>query len=147
MSMKTYHPKEELTKKWYLVDAQGKTLGRLASTIAVVLRGKHKPTYTPCLDTGDFVIVINAEKINVTGKKLTDKIYYSHSNYPGGLKEVSLEKLLKAKPEEAVRKAVRGMLPKGSLGRAMLTKLKIYAGDKHPHRAQSPEGFPERLAV
>jgi large subunit ribosomal protein L13 len=146
--MRTYLPRaNEIEKKWYVVDAEGKTLGRLASTVAVVLRGKHKPTYTPSLDTGDFVIVINAEKISVTGKKLLDKTYYSHSNYPGGLKAVSLGKLLSKKPEEAVRKAVWGMLPKGSLGRAMLKKLKVYAGENHPHRAQSPEALPESLAV
>lgn len=146
--MKTYLPDiEGMEKKWYIVDAEGKTLGRLAAGVATVLRGKHKPTYTPSMDTGDFVVVINAEKVNVTGKKLTDKLYYSHSSYPGGLKAVSLGKLLEEKPEEAIKKAVKGMLPKGSLGRAMFKKLKVYAGDKHPHGAQTPEAFPERLAV
>jgi large subunit ribosomal protein L13 len=146
--MKTYLPKADVVKKnWYLVDAEGKTLGRLAAGIASVLRGKHKPTYTPSVDTGDFVIVINAEKVSVTGKKHSDKIYYSHSSYPGGLKAVPLGKLLSEKPEEVIRKAVGGMLPKGPLGRTMLKKLKVYAGDNHPHGAQTPEALPDRLAV
>ncbi len=145
--MKTYHPGEgSIKKKWFVVDAEGKTLGRLSSGIATVLRGKHKPTYTPSLDIGDFVIVINADKIGVTGKKLEDKVYYSHSSYPGGLKTVPFSKLLAERPEEIIRRAVRGMLPKGSLGRALNKKLKVYAGTEHPHEAQSPEEFPKRLA-
>jgi large subunit ribosomal protein L13 len=145
--MKTYLPKlDGVEKRWYLVDAEGKTLGRLAATIAAVLRGKHRPQYTPSLDTGDYIIVINAEKVSVTGKKLTDKLYYSHSMYPGGLKAVSLEKLLTEKPEEVIKRAVCGMLPKGSLGRAMLKKLKVYAGENHPHSAQTPEVLPDGLA-
>jgi large subunit ribosomal protein L13 len=147
-NMKTYLPKVDgLEKKWYLVDAEGKTLGRLAATVAAVLRGKHKSTYTPSLDTGDYIIVINAEKIAVTGKKLTDKIYYSHSTYRGGLKAVPLGKLLGERPEEVIRKAVCGMLPKGPLGRVMFKKLKVYAGGNHPHSAQRPEVLPEKLAV
>ncbi|MEE9614970.1 MAG: 50S ribosomal protein L13 [Thermodesulfobacteriota bacterium] len=138
--MKTHIPKiDEIKRKWYLVDARGKTLGRLASRVAMILRGKHRPTYTPSMDTGDFVIVVNADNVAVTGKKLTDKLYYSHSGYPGGISEVSLERLMEEKPEEAVRKAVRGMMPKGALGRQMFKKLKVYAGENHPHEAQAPE--------
>jgi len=137
--MKTYLPKADTAaKKWYLVDATDKTLGRLAVRIATVLRGKHKPSYTPSVDTGDFVIVVNAEKIGFTGKKLTDKVYYRHSGHPNGLKSVTLERLLAEKPEEVIKKAVQGMLPKGPLGRRMFSKLKVYAGGAHPHRAQSP---------
>ncbi len=139
--MKTYHPtKSDLdSRKWYLVDAQDKTLGRLAVRIASVLRGKHKPVYTPSIDTGDFVVVVNAEKIAVTGRKLDDKVYYRHSGYPGGIKATTLRKLLETRPEEALKKAVWGMLPKGRLGRAMFKKLKVYTGSEHPHKAQQPE--------
>lgn len=137
--MKTFNiKKEEINKDWYVVDGQGKILGRLASEIARRLRGKHKPVYTPHLDTGDFVIVVNAAKIRLTGKKLTDKIYYRHSGYPGGLKQITAGKLLAEKPEEALKMAVRGMLPKNTLGRAMLKKLKVYQGPEHPHDAQCP---------
>ncbi len=140
MMQKTYYPSEgSIEKRWYLVNAEGKTLGRLASRIASILRGKHKPVYTPGMDTGDFVVVINAEKIRVTGKKLSDKVYYSHSGYPGGLKAITLGKLLAEKPEEAIRKAVWGMLPKGRLGRRMFKKLKVYSGPVHPHGAQRPQ--------
>jgi len=139
MSMKTYQAKkEELEHQWYLVDAEGKILGRLAAKVADVLRGKTKPTYTPHLDTGDFVVVINAEKVTLTGKKMKDKVYYHHTGYPGGIKEMSAEKLLAKKPTEMIRIAVRGMLPKNSLGRQVLRKLKIYAGPEHPHEAQKP---------
>lgn len=137
--MKTFNvKKEEIIKDWCVVDAQGKILGRLASEIASRLRGKHKPIYTPHLDTGDFVIVVNAEKIQLTGKKLADKIYYRHSGYPGGLTETPAGKLLQEKPEDVLKIAVRGMLPKNTLGRAMLKKLKIYKGPEHPHDAQCP---------
>lgn len=138
--MKTYMPdKDSVPRKWYLVDIKGKTLGRVATAIAAVLRGKHKPTYTPSIDTGDFVVVINSGKVSVTGKKLTDKMYHHHTNYPGGLRSVALGKLLQTKPEAAIEKAVQGMLPSGPLGRDMFKKLKVYAGDKHPHAAQNPE--------
>lgn len=130
---------DEINKKWYLVDASGKTLGRLASRIAHILRGKHKPVYTPGVDTGDYVVVINAEKISVTGKKLTDKVYHWHTLHPGGLKETTLKRLLQERPEEVIKKAVWGMLPKGSLGRKIFKKLKVYAGKEHPHSAQNPE--------
>lgn len=135
--MKTFNvKKEEIVKDWCVVDAQGKILGRLASEIAIRLRGKHKPIYTPHLDTGDFVIVVNAEKIQLTGTKLAHKIYYRHSGYPGGLTETTAGKLLQEKPEDVLKIAVRGMLPKNTLGRAMLKKLKIYKGPEHPHDAQ-----------
>ena len=137
--MKTYQAKkEEVDHKWYLVNAEGKVLGRLAAGLAKILRGKNKPTYTPHQDTGDFVIVINAAKVALTGKKMKDKIYYHHTGYPGGIKEMSAEKLLTQKPTEMIRMAVKGMLPKNSLGRQMLRKLKIYAGPNHPHEAQKP---------
>ncbi|TFG93827.1 MAG: 50S ribosomal protein L13 [Syntrophobacterales bacterium] len=135
--MKTYSAKkEDVARDWYLVDAEGKVLGRLAVEIARRLRGKHKPVYTPHVDTGDFIVVVNAEKITLTGKKLTDKTYYHHSGYPGGLKSTTADKLLAEKPEEVLFSAVKGMLPKNSLGRQMLKKLKVYKGDKHPHKAQ-----------
>lgn len=134
----TYAKQEEVTRDWYLVDADSRILGRLASGIAHRLRGKHKAIYAPYMDTGDFVIVVNAEKIVLTGKKLTDKVYRRHSGYPGGIKAVTAGKLLREKPEEVLRAAVRGMLPKNTLGRAMLKKLKIYAGGDHPHEAQYP---------
>jgi large subunit ribosomal protein L13 len=137
--MKTYNAKKEnIVKDWYVIDAEGKVLGRLATEIARRLRGKHKPVYTPYVDTGDFVIVVNAGKVKLTGKKLTDKIYYHHSGYPGGLKETPAGKMLQEKPGEVLRLAVRGMLPKNSLGRAMLKKLKIYSGSDHCHEAQCP---------
>ena len=137
--MKTSHAKqEEVIRDWYLVDAENKILGRLACEIAHRLRGKHKAIFAPYMDTGDFVIVVNAEKISLTGKKLTDKVYYHHTGYPGGIKAITAGKLLKEKPEEVLRTAVKGMLPKNTLGRAMLKKLKIYKGDDHPHEAQCP---------
>jgi large subunit ribosomal protein L13 len=137
--MKTYQAtKEALDRKWYLVNAEGKVLGRLSSELAKILKGKNKPTYTPHLDTGDFVVVVNAGKVTLTGKKLKDKIYYHHTGYPGGIKQVNAEKLLAKKPTEMIRIAVKGMLPKNSLGRQMLRKLKIYAGPNHPHEAQKP---------
>lgn len=126
-------------RKWYVVDAEGKTLGRLASEIANVLRGKNKPTYTPHIDTGDYVIVVNAEKIQVTGKKLDQKIYYHHSEYVGGMKEATLREMMQKKPEFVITHAVKGMLPKGPLGRQMLKKLHVYAGPEHNHAAQKPE--------
>ena len=126
-------------RKWYVVDAEGKTLGRLASEVANVLRGKNKPIYTPHIDTGDYVIVVNAEKINVTGKKLDQKIYYHHSEYVGGMKEATLKEMMQKKPEFVITHAVKGMLPKGPLGRQMLKKLHVYAGPEHNHAAQKPE--------
>jgi len=142
--MKTYSAKPgEITREWYLVDADGQTLGRLATQIAGVLRGKGKPAYTPHVDTGDFVIVVNAEKIHVTGKKLDQKIYYHHSGYPGGLRERTLREQLDRRPEEVLRKAVKGMLPKNKLAAVHLNKLKIYAGPDHPHAAQSPAPLEE----
>jgi len=138
--MKTFSAKAEETKQdWYVVDASGKVLGRLASEIALRLRGKHKAIYTPHVDTGDFIVVVNAEKITLTGKKLTDKIYYSYSGYPGGLRETAAGKLLAEKPENLIRIAVAGMLPKNNLGRKMLKKLKVYSGNAHPHEAQCPQ--------
>ena len=128
-----------IERKWYVVDAEGQTLGRLASEVAKVLRGKNKPEYTPHVDTGDYVIVVNAEKINVTGKKLNQKIYYNHSEYVGGLKEATLREMMQKKPEKVIELAVKGMLPKGPLGRQMYTKLHVYAGAEHPHAAQKPE--------
>lgn len=138
--MRTYVPKEtDIKKNWYLVDAEGMILGRLASKIAQILSGKNKPIYTPYLDVGDFVVVINAEKVKVTGKKEEKKVYYHYSGYPGGMKEIVYQKLLEKKPTMIIQKAVRGMLPKNKLGRRMLKRLKIYAGRKHPHQAQNPE--------
>src|SRR4051794_5163352 len=137
--MKTYTAKPgEITREWYIVDADGLTLGRLATQIADTLRGKRKPQYTPHVDTGDFVVVVNAEKIAVTGNKLDDKMYYKHSGYPGGLRQRTLRQQLDRQPTEVLRKAVKGMLPRNKLGRAQLTKLKIYAGPEHPHEAQAP---------
>jgi large subunit ribosomal protein L13 len=133
--------KEDVTRDWYLVDVDNKVLGRVATEIANVLRGKNKPTFTPSVDTGDFVIVVNAEKIALTGKKFADKTYYSHSSYPGGLKEISAAKLIEKKPEELIKKAVKGMLPKNKLARHMLKKLKIYSGSAHPHSAQQPKNL------
>lgn len=129
----------EVRREWYLVDATDKTLGRLASEIAHRLRGKHKPIYTPHVDTGDYIVVVNAEKIRVTGNKLKDKMYHHHTGYIGNLKSISLEKLLDKAPERAITTAVKGMLPKNPLGRAMLKKLKVYAGPEHEHRAQQPQ--------
>lgn len=138
--MKTYMANpDKLEKKWYLVDADGQTLGRLASEVAKVLRGKNKPEFTPFVDTGDYVIVINADKIKVSGKKLDQKIYYKHSGYVGGLREFTLREMMQRKPEKVIELAVKGMLPKGPLGREMLTKLHVYAGSEQPHAAQKPE--------
>jgi|UniRef100_A0A7C3SJD0 large subunit ribosomal protein L13 len=138
--MKTFMAKkDEGSRIWYLVDADGKVVGRLASRIAMVLRGKHKPVFTPHTDTGDFVVVVNADKVRLTGRKLDQKIYYRHSGYMGGLKVTNARTMLKTKPEEILRHAVRGMLPKNSLGRQLLKKLKIYAGAEHPHEAQKPQ--------
>lgn len=140
--MKTYTVRaEDIERGWFLVNAEGKTLGRLASEIAKVLRGKHKPIYTPHLDCGDYVIVINADKVQVTGRKLDQKMYYRHSGYPGGIKSISLRNQLQKHPERVLEAAVRGMLPKNRLGRKMLKKLKVYAGDSHPHQAQQPEAL------
>ncbi len=138
--MKTFSAKPETVKRdWFVVDADGKTLGRLATELASRLRGKHKPEYTPHVDTGDYIVVVNAGKVAVTGNKAQDKMYYRHTGYPGGLKSISFEKLLAAKPEQVLEIAVRGMLPKGPLGRSMLTKLKVYGGAEHPHSAQQPQ--------
>ena len=140
--MKTFVAKEQdIKKKWYLVDARGKVLGRLATHIAMRLRGKHKPIFTPHADTGDFVVVINADKLVLTGNKWDNKLYSRHTGYIGGLKQVSAKKLLEKKPEDVLRFAVRGMLPKNSLGRRQLKKLKIYAGSEHPHQAQQLEAL------
>lgn len=140
--MKTHSTKpSDINREWYLVDAEGQTLGRLASEIAKVLRGKHKPIYAPHLDTGDYVIVINAEKVHVTGNKLDQKMYHRHSGYPGGLKSITLREQLKRHPSRVIRSAVRGMLPHNKLGRATIRKLKVYAGDAHPHQAQQPRPF------
>jgi large subunit ribosomal protein L13 len=128
----------DIEREWFVVDAAGKNLGRLATQIATILRGKHKPTFTPSLDVGDFVIVVNADKIAVTGNKLQEKMYYRHSLYPGGLKEQNLATVLARHPERVIEHAVRGMLPKNRLGRAMIKKLKVYAGNSHPHAAQKP---------
>ena len=128
-----------IERKWYVVDAEGKTLGRLASEVAKVLRGKNKPTFTPHIDTGDYVVVINASKVKVTGKKLDQKIYYNHSDYVGGMKETTLREMMAKKPERVIELAVKGMLPKGPLGREMITKLHVYAGPEHEQQAQKPE--------
>jgi large subunit ribosomal protein L13 len=140
--MRTYVVKEkDIKREWYLVNAENKILGRLATEIARILRGKHKPYFTPYLDTGDFVVVINAEKVVLTGKKFNNKIYYKHSGYPGGLKAISAKELLRKKPEEIIKRAIKGMLPKNSLGRKMFKKLKVYRGPEHPHKAQQPKEF------
>ncbi len=137
---KTYATKPaDVERKWYVVDAQGKTLGRLATRVATILKGKHKPEYAPHLDVGDFVIVVNADKIHVTGRKMDQKIYYKHSGYPGGMTEITLRNQLVRYPTRAVELAVRGMLPKNRLGRKMIHKLKVYASPEHPHSAQKPE--------
>ncbi len=138
--MKTYMPSaKSIDRKWYVVDAEGQTLGRLATVVAATLRGKNKPTFTPFLDTGDYVIVVNADKITVTGKKLDQKTYFSHSKYIGGVKETTLREMLAKKPERVIEHAVIGMLPKGPLGRQMAKKLFVYAGAEHKHQAQKPE--------
>ena len=138
--MRTFSAKTaEIERHWYVVDAEGETLGRLASKIAPILRGKHKPTFTPHLDCGDFVIVVNVEKVHVTGRKLDQKFYYRHSEYPGGLRSVNLRDQLERHPDRVLLSAVRGMLPKNKLGRQMIKKLKLYAGTDHPHQAQKPE--------
>jgi large subunit ribosomal protein L13 len=139
---KTYVTKEEdVQREWYVVDASGQTLGRLAARIASVLRGKHKPTYSPSVDAGDFVIVVNAGKVHVTGRKLDQKMYYRHSGYPGGLKEITLRNLLQQHPTRVIEHAVRGMLPKNRLGRQVFRHLKVYAGSEHPHEAQQPKAL------
>lgn len=140
--MKTYMAKgENLERKWFVVDASGMVLGRLASQVAAILRGKHKPIYTPHVDTGDHVIIINADKVILTGNKLDNKIYYHHTNYPGGLKQISYRHLMQNKPEFAVYEAIRRMMPKGPLGRKMLTKLRVYKGSEHNNAAQMPEAL------
>ena len=140
--MKTVSTKPaDVTRDWFVVDAEGKTLGRMASEIARLLRGKHKPEYTPHVDTGDYIIVVNAEKVRVTGNKARDKMYYRHTGYPGGLRSMSFEKMIDHAPERVVEFAVKGMLPKGPLGRAMYSKLKVYAGTEHPHQAQQPQAL------
>lgn len=140
--MGTYFAKPaEVVRKWYLVDADGKTLGRLASRVAILLRGKHKPTFTPHVDTGDHVVIINADKVHLTGDKLKTKTYIHHTGYPGGLKSISAEHLLAKKPTELLARAIKGMLPKNSLGKQMARKLKVYSGGEHPHQAQRPEAI------
>lgn len=138
--MKTFSAKPEAVKRdWFVIDAEGKTLGRLATEVATRLRGKHKPEYTPHVDTGDYIVVVNAEKVHVTGRKATDKMYHRHTGYIGGLKSMSFEKLIDHKPEMVIELAVKGMLPKNSLGRSMFRKLKVYAGSEHKHAAQQPQ--------
>jgi len=140
MIMKTYHtPVKEIERKWYVVDAEGKVLGRLASEIATRLRGKHKPNFSSHMDVGDFIVVVNAEKVKLTGNKLADKMYYHHSGYIGGLREQTAKEVLEKKPEELLKSAVKGMLSKSNLGRQQFKKLKVYAGSDHPHAAQQPE--------
>ena len=140
--MQTYMANpDKIERKWYVVDAEGRTLGRLASGVASVLRGKNKPQFTPHVDTGDYVIIVNADKIKVTGKKLEQKIYYNHSDYVGGMRETTLKEMLAKKPERVIELAVKGMLPKGPLGRSMYTKLFVYAGPEHKHEAQKPEAL------
>lgn len=137
--MKTYSAKSETAKRdWYVIDATDKILGRMATEIANRLRGKHKPEYTPHVDTGDYIVVVNAEKVKVTGNKTSDKMYYHHSGYPGGIKSISFEKLQEKAPERIIQQAVKGMMPRNKLSRAMLSKLKVYAGSEHPHTAQQP---------
>ena len=140
--MKTYTPKAaDAVHDWFVIDATGQNLGRLASAIAPILRGKHKPTFAPHMDMGDFVVVVNAGKIEVTGKKMTDKMYYRHTGHPGGISSTSLSMMLEKKPEEVIKLGVKGMLPKGPLGNAMLRKLKVYAAPTHPHEAQQPKVY------
>ncbi|MFL6033039.1 MAG: 50S ribosomal protein L13 [Rubrobacteraceae bacterium] len=143
--MKSYMARPlEVERKWYVVDAEGQTLGRLATEIATILRGKNKPQYTPHVDTGDFVVVVNAEKVVVTGRKAEQKVYRRHSGYPGGLKETSYEQMMERRPTEILRRAVKGMMPKNRLARQQLRKLKIYAGPEHPHAAQNPQPYEVR---
>lgn len=143
--MKTYHQKaSEVQRDWLLIDANGRVLGRLATQIATLLRGKHKPTYTPSIDSGDFVIVVNAEKIRILGRKADQKIYYRHTGYPGGIKATPYKMMLSKHPDRILRIAVKGMLPKGRMGRHLMTKLRIYAGPTHPHAAQQPKPFTPR---
>jgi large subunit ribosomal protein L13 len=138
--MKTYSARaQDVRRQWHLIDAEGKTLGRLATEVARRLRGKHKPEFTPHVDTGDYVVIINAEKVHVTGNKMSDKMYHHHTGYIGNLKSISLEKQLDKRPEKVIQLAVKGMMPRGPLGRAMLSKLKVYAGSEHPHAAQQPQ--------
>ena len=138
--MKTFSAKAETVERdWFVVDADGKTLGRLATEVASRLRGKHKPEFTPHVDTGDYIVIVNAEKITVTGNKAKSKIYYSHTGYPGGIKDITFEKLIEKAPERVLEKAVKGMLPRGPLGREMFRKLKVYVGADHPHSAQQPQ--------
>ena len=138
--MKTFSAKPETVKRdWYVVDASGLTLGRLATEVASRLRSKHKPEYTPHVDTGDYIVIINAEKVHVTGNKVQDKMYYSHSGFPGGIKSINFEKLIQRAPERVIESAVKGMLPKNPLGRAMYRKMKVYKGASHPHAAQQPQ--------
>jgi len=138
--VRTYVVKEgDITREWYVVDAAGKTLGRLATRISQILKGKHKPIYTPSVDVGDFVIVVNADKVAVTGRKMDQKTYYRHTGYPGGIRETNLSEMIKRHPTFAITNAVKGMLPKNRLGRRMLRKLKVYAGPEHPHQAQQPD--------
>lgn len=140
VALKTYIPKvSEIKKNWYVVDADGLTLGRLASNIAQILRGKHKPIFTPHMDTGDFVVVVNADKISVTGKKMQDKLYSRYTGYPGGLRQISFDDLIRKHPDRIIRKAVWGMVPHNRLGRKIIKHLKVYAGAEHPHQAQQPE--------
>ena len=140
--MKTYSAKPDTVKgDWYVIDASGKTLGRMAAEIAHRLRGKHKPEFTPHVDTGDYIVVINAEKVQVTGNKAKDKLYYQHTGFIGGIKSISFEKLIAKAPERTIQTAVKGMLPKGPLGRVMFKKLKVYAGEAHPHSAQQPQAL------
>lgn len=138
--MRTFTAKTaEIEREWYVIDAEGQTLGRLASRIAPIIKGKHKPIYTPHLDCGDYVIIINADKVRVTGQKMEQKFYYRHSGYPGGIKSISLRDQLARYPERVLQSAIKGMLPKNKLGRRMIKKLKVYAGDSHPHEAQQPK--------
>lgn len=140
--MRTFIPKkDDIEQKWWLINAEGRILGRMATEVADLIRGKRKPQFTSHLDTGDFVVIVNAEKIKVTGRKLDQKKYYSHSGYPGGIKEETLKDLLERKPEEVIKKAVWGMIPKGKLGRALYKKLKVYRGPSHPHEAQNPQEY------
>ncbi len=140
--MKTYSAKpQDIRRQWHLIDADGKTLGRISTEIARRLRGKHKPEYTPHMDTGDYIVVINADKVHVTGNKMSDKMYHRHTGYIGNLKSINLEKLLASRPERVIQQAVKGMMPRGPLGRAMLSKLKVYAGPEHPHTAQQPQAL------
>jgi large subunit ribosomal protein L13 len=140
MHYKTFSPTpKDVQREWWIVDAQGQTLGRLASQVALILRGKHKTTFAPHMDMGDYVIIINSDKIHVTGRRLDQKMYYRHSGYPGGMTEITLRKMLKEHPERVLELAIKGMLPKNRLGRQMYTKLKVYAGDVHPHEAQKPK--------